>query len=247
MSQAADDGTPTIVYEPYVVKSGISMAANLREAFKTADLLADNLSRARVLVDVPTLMVPVEMFEEATMEELYYHAYHAHGNDVILYNVLPDLNAVAVFAVNRDLKTVLDDHFSDLQFIAALSPVWRHLHQRSFTGVHNKLFGYFHDKKLDIFTFQKNRFKFCNQYEARQGRNAIYFLLYVWNQLMLDNEHDEMHLAGKTEELEELMTELRKYVKKVYYINPSADFNRAPATQVKEMPYDLMTLFTKGR
>jgi hypothetical protein len=247
MPQVADDGTQSILYEPYVVKSGISMAANLREAFKTADLLANDLKRARVLADVPTLMVPVELFEEATMEELYRHAYHEQGNDVVLYNVLPDLNAVAVFAVNRDLKTVLDDHFSDIQFITALSPVWRHLHQRSFTGIRNKLYGYFHDKKLDIFTFQKNRFKFCNQYEAKHYHNALYFLLYVWNQLMLDAEHDEMHLVGDMEEADELMEELRRYVQKAYVINPTADFNRAPATQVKGMPYDLMTLFTKGR
>ena len=35
------NGQQPIVYEPYVVKSGISMAANLREAFKTSDLLAE--------------------------------------------------------------------------------------------------------------------------------------------------------------------------------------------------------------
>ena len=28
-----------VAYEPYVVKSGVSMSANLREAFKTSDLL----------------------------------------------------------------------------------------------------------------------------------------------------------------------------------------------------------------
>ena len=41
--------------------------------------------------------------------------------------------------------------------------------------------------------------------------------------------------------------ELKKYLKKVYIINPSADFNEAPATQIKNMPYDLMTLYVKGR
>ena len=247
MASVADDGAPSIVYEPYVVKSGISMAANLREAFKTVDMLDEDIHRARVMIDAPTLMVPVELFEEATMRELYDHAFTKHKYDVVHYNVQPDLNAVAVFAVNRDLQTVLDDHFTDIQFVAALSPVWRHLHQRSFTGVRNKLYGYFHDKKLDIFSFQQNRFKFCNQYDAPHNRNALYFLLYVWKQLMLSAEHDEIHLVGDIEAPDELMNELRQYVQKAYIINPAADFNRAPATQVKGMPYDLMTLFTKGR
>lgn len=240
-------GDPSVVYEPYVVKSGISMAVNLREAFKGADLLSMGFNKARIMVDTPVLMVPVELFEESTMAEMYHHAFMQREQDTVLYNVLPDLNAVAVFAINRDLKTVIDDHFQDIRFVAALSPVWRYLHQRSFTGSHNKLFGYFHGQSLDIFAFQQNRFKFCNQYEVRRGHDAIYFLLYVWKSLALMAEQDELHLVGDIPEEEWLIQEIRKYLQKAYVINPTADFNRAPATQIKGMPYDLAVLFTKGR
>lgn len=236
-----------IVYEPYVVRSGISMAANLREAFKGAGLTAMGITRARVMVDAPVLLTPVELFDEKTMAEEYHHAYVDTELHTVLYNVLPDLNAVAVFAINRDLKMVIDDHFEDVQYIAALTPVWRHLHQRSFTGQRAKLYGYFHDRKVDIFAFRQNRFKFCNQFDTNHAHDALYFLLYVWQQLMLNAEQDEMHLVGDIPEREWLMEELKKYIQKAYVVNPSADFNRAPATQVKGMPYDLMTLFTKGR
>lgn len=244
---SADDGSNSVQFEPFVVKSGISMAANLREAFKTADLLAMGFTKVRVMVDSPVLMVPVELFDEAAIADMYHHAYLQHEQDTLLYNVLPDLNAVAVFTVNRDLKTVIDDHFRDAQFVAVLSPVWRYLHRRSFTGARNKLYAYFHDKKVDIFAFQQNRFKFCNQFETVRERDALYFLLNVWKQLALQQEHDELYLVGDIPNSDWLLQVLRDYVKKVYIINPSADFNRAPATQVKGMPYDLMTLFTKGR
>lgn len=55
-----------------------------------------------------------------------------------LFNVLPDLKAVCLFAVNKDLRGVICDQFADVQFIHAMTPVWRHLHQRSFTGHRNK-------------------------------------------------------------------------------------------------------------
>lgn len=236
-----------ISFEPYVVKSGISMAANLREAFKTAGLLGLGISRARVLVDSPVLMVPVELFEVSKMTEMYEHAFPGRGQDSELYNVLPDLNAVAVFAINRDLKLVIDDHFEEARFVCALSPVWRLLHQRSFTGTYGKLYAYFHEQRVDIFAFQQNRFKFCNQFEARRAHDAIYFLLYVWKQLVMDSEHDEMHLVGELPDREWLTEELKKYLSKVYVINPTAEFNRTPASLIKEMPFDLMTLITKGR
>ena len=236
-----------IVYEPYVMRSGISMAANLREAFKGAGLMAMGITRARVMVDAPVLMIPVEQFDENTMTDKYYHAYLDSEQHMVLYNVLPNLNAVAVFAMNRDLKAVIDNNFEDVQYIAALTPVWRHLHQRSFSGQHTKLYGYFHDRKVDVFAFRQNRFRFCNQFDTNHAHDALYFLLYVWQQLMLDAGQDEMHLVGDIPEREWLTGELKKFVQRAFVINPSADFNRAPATQIKGMPYDLMTLFTKGR
>ena len=49
-----------IIYEPYTMKSGISQAANLREAFRSNDLLATNWQRAQVILDTPVLMIPLE-------------------------------------------------------------------------------------------------------------------------------------------------------------------------------------------
>ena len=74
----------------------------------------------------------------------------------------------------------------------------------------------------------------------------------------MEAERDELHLAGdilqpegqrvaRSSEHDELLKEAQKFVKRVFYINPSGEFNRAPVTQIKGMPYDMMTLFIKGR
>ena len=69
----------------------------------------------------------------------------------------------------------------------------------------------------------------------------------MWKQLRLENEHDELHLVGDIPEQEWLMDEVKKYVANAYVINPQADYQDAPATKIKGMPYDLMTLITRGR
>lgn len=236
-----------IIYEPYVVKSGVSMAANLREAFKTKDILSESLRRIEVMIDSKALMVPVERFEEGNIETVYRHSFPQSQNDSVVFNVLPDLNAVAIFSINKDLRMVVNDHFDNVSIIHVMAPVWRYLHQRSFTGHRNKLYGYFHDKQLDIFSFHQNRFKFCNSFETSRTHDSLYFLLYVWKQLNLQPEHDEMHIVGDIPDRDWLLQELRRYLQKAYVINPTAEFNRAPATQFKTMPFDLMVLLTKGR
>lgn len=241
------EGDNKIVFEPYTVKSGISMAANLREALKTAALPARGIGRVTVMVDSPVLLVPADMFRAEDCALLYAHSYPYGQNEVVLHNVLPELNVVAAFAVNKDFKLVIDDHYRDAQFMCAMLPVWRYLYQRSFVGSRSKMFGYFHDRKVDVFSFGQNRFKFCNSFAAPNAKDALYYLLNVWNQLMLKPEYDEMHIVGDIPEREWMVEELRRYLQRAYTINPSGDFNRAPATRIKGMPYDLVTYYVRGK
>lgn len=241
------DDSSGIEYEPYVVKSGVSMAANLREAFKSSDLLLQAPPRVRVSLDSDVLMVPVEMFDEATMEQMHNHAFPRNEQDAIYYNVLPDLNAVAVFSMNKDLRLVLDDHFKDVRLVSAIQPVWRHLHQRSFTGMRPKLYAYFHEMRLELFSFQQNRFKFCNSFDASHSKDALFFIFYVWKQLQLNPEFDELHLVGDIPDEEQVLEELRQFLQKVYVINPSVEFNQHPVTAISGVPFDLQTLIAKGR
>ena len=241
------EGNGQIDFEPSTLNPGISMAANMREAFRTQPMLQTAYGRVLVMIDTPTLMTPIELFHEEEQRTLYLHSYEGHEQDEIAHTVLPDLNCVAIFSVNRDLKLVLDDHFTQPTFIAAIAPVWRYLHQRSYVGVREKLFAYFHDRHMEVFSYGQNRFKFCNTFEAHDAHDALYFLLYTWKQIMLQADRDEMHLVGDIYEQEWLTGELQKYIKRVYTINPSGDFNRSAVTQIEGMPYDLMTLFVKGR
>jgi hypothetical protein len=234
-------------YEPYTLNSSISMAANLREALHTSELLNEAYESTLVMVDSPTLMVPVNEFEEENSKMLYQHAFTGTEQLVVMHSVLPDLNAVVLFAIQKDLRTVLSDNCKNVRYSAAVAPVWRHLHQRSFIGQHQKIYGYFHDRRMEVFSFVQNRFKFCNSFTVNNHNDMLYFLLGVWKQLGMEAERDELHLVGDITERDAFIEEAQRYVKRVFYINPSGEFNRAPVTQVKGIPYDLITLYLKGR
>ena len=237
----------TLRYEPYVVKGGISMAANLREALKTASLPSADIKRVQVVLDTPSMFVPIEQFEEEHINNLYNYTFAPSQEPrKILFNVLPYLKAVCLFPVNKDLYGVINDHYDNVQFTHAMVPIWRYKHQRSFTGHFYKLYATFFDRQLCLFAFQQNRFRFCNTFEVTHANDALYFIVYVWKQLRMDVLHDELHLSGEVPEEEKLMKELKMYLQKVYLSNPAAEFNQAPATKVKGMPYDLMTLIVKG-
>ena len=195
-----------IVYTPYVVKAGITMAVNLRQAFKSDIMIEADVNRADVLLDTPQMLVPIEQFEEDDIKTLFDHAFPAGQEQrIVRYNVLPNLKSVCLFAINKDLNNVINDQF------------------------------------------QQNRFKYCNSFEVSHAYDALYFLLYVWKQLHLEAEHDELHIVGDIPEQTWLVEELKRYLRNAYVINPAADFQQSPITEIAGMPYDLMTLIVKGR
>ncbi len=221
------------------------MAANLRTAFKEIDLLNNGWQRAEVLIDSPVLMIPVDIFDDNEKDSLYHHAITGRDKETVLYNILPSLNAVAVFSINKDLKLVIDDHFNDVRYTHVCVPVWNHLYRRSFTGVRMKLYAYFHDKRLDVFSFKQNRFRFINSFETNLAPDAVYFILNIWKQLAFNNKRDELHIAGEIPDRETLEKELRMFIHNVYVINPQADFNNSQIAEIKKLPYDLMAHFMK--
>jgi len=243
LNQAEPD---TIVFEPYTIKSGISMAANLREAFKQIDVLRNGWQRAVALIDSEVLAAPVDEFNEQTAAILYNHTMMGKEAEQVLHTVLPALNTVAIYSVNKDLKLVIDDNFTDVKFYPVCAPVWNHLFKRSFTGVRQKLYCYFHDKKTDIFSYQQNRFKFTNCFNTNLVPDIVYFVLNVWKQLSFDAKRDELHLVGEIPEREDLLNELRTFIRNVYVINPKAEFNRAPITAIEGLQYDLLTYFLRS-
>jgi len=241
-------------YECYPMNSGISLAANMREALRTQLLLQDDYERVMVLMDSPVLCVPVAEFREAECNQLYHYTFSRVEQQTVIHAILPDLNVVAVFAVQKDLCQVLADRFDRVNYQPLMSAVWRHMYQKSFTGSHAKLYCYMHDRKLDVFAFDRNRFKFQNAYAVTTVDDALFYVLSVWKQLGMDPQNDELHLSGTIAELTSAVAEQSntagtmkeralQFVKRVFVNSPSGEFNRAPVTQIDDMPYDVMLLY----
>ena len=233
-----------VEFSPYTVRSGVSMAANLRSAFRDADMLADHGSKALLSVCSPVVLVPMDEYmddEEYDVDTIYSETFVGHSSDVKERSILPDLNAVAIYGVNKDLRMVVEDHFKDVRVQNVMQPVWTYLYRRSsLNGRRRKLYGYFHDKRIDVFSFQQRRFRFANSFDAAHLHDALYYLLFVWKQLAFDNEEDELYLVGDIPDREWMVNKLRSYLRRVYMVNPSSELNRLPVTQIEGVDFDMM-------
>ena len=232
-----------LVYEPYEMNMGISVAANLREAYKVSELLQSGYKRLLAEIDTPVMLMPIDDFGTQDIETLYHHTYHRQGNEEILSSILPDLNAIAVFAINKDLKLVIDDHFKDIRIQPLMQSVWTHIYRHLYVGPRRKLFAYFHEKRMEVFSFQQNRFRFSNSYEAGNEHDALYYLLYIWKLTGMDTEKDELCLIGDTPYQDWLIDKAKQHLKFCRVINQEVYFNNSQLAKRKELPYDMKAIY----
>ena len=201
-------------FKTYEMKGGMSVAANLREAFKTLPLLADKWEKATILADVPVMLVPEEEFDPTDADILFAHTFSGHERDEKKYYRMESLRTVALYVVERDVQTVVSDHCGEVIYLPSTLPLWLHLGQQA-GGPRQRLYGYFHDGKADIFSFSKQRFRFCNTFSAVHAHDALFYLLSTFTQLGMKGDRDEVMVMGSTPHLKWVTDSLRAYVSRV--------------------------------
>ena len=217
----SEGGTPT--YHPYPVKSGMSIAANLRTAFKEETFLVGGGSKAVLLVSSPTLLIPTSEFasyDNFDADEVYGNVITGHKGEKKIITDISELNATAVFPVNNDLHMVVSDHFPIVDTRNVMAGVWRYLYDNYYeSGKQRRLFAYFHDKVVDICAFGQHRIRYANSFPATHAHDALYYTLFIWKQLGMSQTNDELYIAGDMPHGDWLLKRYRSYLSHVTTID----------------------------
>ena len=212
------------VTHPYPVKSNMSIAANLRMAFKEETYLTDLSKKAVLRVATPAILVPREEYNpnlnpnpnENLNETLYSTVITGHKGEVKVATEIEELDVVAIFPVNSDLQMVVQDHFPIVSTQNVMTDVWRDTYNKYYNGAdHRKLFAYFHDKVVDIFCFEQHRIRFANAFQATHAHDALYYTLYTWKQLGMNSSDDTLYVMGDMPHGDWLLERYRAYITKV--------------------------------
>lgn len=218
-------------FEQYNMKSGIAVAANLRQALAECHILRAQtppdhrqagapsqhhpvFDTATVYLDTPLLLIPAEEYDEASMPKLYHHVNSQMAGDDVVGTPIPQLNVVAAYAVGKDLRFVLTETFRTVSFMPLLAPILVEFGRHSYAGFQEKLFCYFHDKRIDVCAFRKGRVRFCGSFEASLAPDSVYYILNVWQTLGM-KPSDILCLAGSIMGHEALLKELHRFIKNI--------------------------------
>lgn len=231
-------------YIPYKIDRSLSMVANIKEMLQQNEFLKLTYKRIHIYIAQPDYIpVPFELFDEEEIEELYYQSHQKESNNLILHNILPKANVVMLYGLNKAVYQLLKEQFPEARFYSIASPLTEYFTGKSYLGNSKKLYAYLQGENLTVLCFERGKLLLLNSFVCKQTNDYIYYLLYIWKQLNYDQNRDELHLTGIFPEKDILVHQLRKYLRQVYIINPTAEFNRSEFSKIEEIPFDLQTSF----
>ena len=127
------------------------------------------------------------------------------------YEMLPALEVIEVFVVDAEIEATILRHYPHASIHSYFGQLMNKMlsKDKRQRGTEKRLYVHSNGSQLFMFTYENGKLQFANSFEATTLSNQLYFLLYVWKQLGMDQRNDVCMLLSKDKTLE---TELRKYI-----------------------------------
>lgn len=208
------------------VDESLSLTANLKQTFREIEWLNHPYRRVNVLMaDKRFTFIPLEFFEDEQAEVVFYHNHPQRENELVQYNILPKNNIVVLFGMDKSTCSFLREQYPDIKFYSQASPFIEFFATKSRLGNSRKMYAHLRKDAVDIYAYERGRLLLANSFACKETNDRLYYLLYIWKQLGMEQERDELHLTGELSDKEQLLPELRKFIRQVFIMNPAANLD----------------------
>lgn len=208
------------------VDEGLSLTANLKQTFREVEWLNRPYRRVNILMaDKRFAFIPLEFFEDEQAEIVFYHNHPKRENELVQYNILHKNNIVVLFGMDKSACTFLREQYPDAKFYSQASSFIEFFSMKSRLGNCRKMYVHLRKDAIDVYGYERGRLLLANSFACKETADRIYYLLYIWKQLGFEQERDELHLTGALHDKEQLLPELRKFIRQVFIMNPSTNLD----------------------
>ncbi|MDR2120037.1 MAG: DUF3822 family protein [Tannerella sp.] len=210
----------------------------LKDTFFSHVFFAYSFKRIFVLcVNRLYTMVPENVFVEKRKEELMSFAFSSSGYKT-LHEPVDDLEAGIVFGIQSDVYEFCSRSLLRPQWVHAVTrllDLWR---KQSVVHLAKQLYISPYEGIMYAACFDRGALLFVNSFNYEDVTDILYYTLYIWRQVGMEQLSDELNIVADAEMYEKLTVELKKYLSNIRAITfPWPD---APAN----VPPDVAALFT---
>lgn len=227
----------------------LSYTGNFKQAYKELDFLSHSYKQVYILqVDRRFTFIPLELFEEEQMQTLFHYNYSPKENETVCKNILVNNSCAVLFGMDKSTRSFLSEKYPQAEFFSQATLLTEYFSLRNRSAQFKQMFAYTRIDCVDLYCFDKGYVSLVNSYECKSVADFAYYILFVWKQLGMDQQTDELLIASEYSEQNKLNDILKKYIKTVLMVRDVSEFNSQVADEAKEIPLDIQVLMAlKGQ
>jgi hypothetical protein len=181
-------------------------------------------------------MIPEKVFVEKQKEELMSFAFSSSGYKT-LYESSGDLEAKIVFGMQSDVYEFCSRSLLRPQYVHAVTRLLSFWRKQSLTHLSKQLYVSLYEGVMHAACFDRGVLLFVNSFNYDDMADILYFTLYIWKQVGMEQLNDELFLYADAGMYEKLEVELKGYLSHVQ--KAAFPWSNAAA----EIPPDIAALF----
>lgn len=220
-------------------------ASSLKEFFFEHEFLAYPYRQTNVVFVSPQYtVIPSEMFEERQQADLMRFAFSSPA-DRCLSNALTREDADVVFGMDEEVYSFCARSLVNPAFVHHITPQLSLWKQQSQGQVSRQMYVVVHRKIMDVACFVQGKLLFANTFEHDTPDDIMYYILYVWKQVGMDQEKDRLHIYGGASLRSRMTAMLQNYIQYTGAAELPLEAYLL-GTEVVQAPLDLIALSVCG-
>ncbi len=202
----------TFFYREVVFDPALPYVSSLKDFFYAHEFLSWEYCKVYVMVDTPVYtLVPDVAFQPGALEQLLSFVHTARPGKAVS-NHLPEEAAHVVFGMEPEVHEFCSRSFIQPEFLHSMTPLLSLWKQQSQISIPARMYVVLFPKRIDIVVFRQGQLLFANSFQTVKAEDIVYYILYVWRQTQLDQQHDQLFLFGEFSHRQSILQILHVYL-----------------------------------
>jgi hypothetical protein len=234
--------------EHFAADANVPIAQQLQRELSKPEYFNRQIDQAYILVCTPSTHVPLEAFRRDEATELFAFTFpqEAVTSNRVAYTILPELESVELFSIDRDVEDVILQYYPTARFFASRSMLLERLlrYDDDIERSGRNLYCCISGEGIIVAQIEKGRIKYANTFAETLAPNIQYYVLNVWQMLGLDAETDHLVVIADEaySEQKALCQGFELYLRNIDSVASSDLFPNVALARERNMPVDLKAL-----
>ncbi len=213
-------------------EKGINLQAILTELQEKESWKLEEFKNINILIDNNFNTLIPKAFYQEEKKESYISILNINKNSNIFTDEIPECEAINIFSckenfdfLNHDIKIY---HSSTVLIKKLIKDFFdRNAETRAFVNVKNNSY--------ELIIINNDKLIFHNYFNFKTKEDFIYFILFTFEQLNIDNESIPLYFMGFIEEKSPIVELCARYVRNIRFFNRDNNFNYT--NELNSIPY----------